>query len=341
MIEISVIVPTYNCKEKLAALLNSLRAQTFDAERFEIIIVDDGSCDGTAEMAWGFEKGKPQLTYTRIENSGPGIARNIGASMAAGSILAFIDGDCIASPNWVEQIYRLFEVTPELQVAHGPVNSSVPNLPPFVHSFQIKDELFPTANFAIRKEYFQKLDGFDPVLSYWAEDWDFIARVRKDGGKIAYCEGMAVTHPPKYRGYSFRKTLTPGRFWKVIRYVIKKHPDLPFRRHYQALILRVCLKVLFILLVIVSPMGVGILWKFGIIFSAFGGYALYRTFQIRVVIAASGLPISIHGWDCVKFMLLHWLSDFYNFGVFLFTSIIDKKNFGGSIYTPIGPASKF
>lgn len=325
MIEISVIVPTYNHKEKLATLLNSLRTQSCDAEHFEIIVVDDGSSDGTEEIIREFQKGKPHLAYIRIENSGPGIARNKGVSVATGSILAFIDADCIASPNWLEEIYRLFEANPELQVAHGPVNSSLPNLPPFVHSFQIKDSLFPTANCAIRKEYFQKLEGFDPVLSYWAEDWDFITRARKDGGKIAYCETMAVTHPPEYRGYSFRKALISRRFWKLTRYMIKKHPELPFRIHYQALILRVSLRALFIFLVVVLPLGVGVLWKVGIILSAFGGYALYRTYRIRARIAVSGETISICCWDCVKFVLSHWFTDFYNFVVFICTFILTPQ----------------
>lgn len=93
---ISVIVPVYNGKRFLSACLDSLKAQTYS--NFEIIIVDDGSTDGSPELVTPPAK----LIYTQ-GRTGAGAARNLGAKSAKGDFLLFTDCDVEAPPHWIEK----------------------------------------------------------------------------------------------------------------------------------------------------------------------------------------------------------------------------------------------
>jgi len=98
--EISVIVPTHNRREQLRLCLTSLECQTAPPENFEVVVVIDGSSDGTAEM---LSERTPRfaLCVTMQPQRGAGAARNLGARRARGSIFLFIDDDVVASPSLV------------------------------------------------------------------------------------------------------------------------------------------------------------------------------------------------------------------------------------------------
>jgi GT2 family glycosyltransferase len=95
----SVVVPTFNRKPLLVAALESIRAQTF--ADFEIIVVDDGSSDGTAEYLKSHKNG---LTVLTQRNLGPGAARNLGVERARGRYVAFLDSDDVWFP-WTLETY--------------------------------------------------------------------------------------------------------------------------------------------------------------------------------------------------------------------------------------------
>ena len=108
--KISVIIPTYNNKDELVETLEQLSKQTLDASLFEIIIVDDGSTDGTAQMISDFidsyRLNVKSVFFPRVKKRIPGdnqfragIARNLGVKHACGQILAFLDAD-IATPTY-------------------------------------------------------------------------------------------------------------------------------------------------------------------------------------------------------------------------------------------------
>ncbi|MCK5255047.1 MAG: glycosyltransferase family 2 protein, partial [Deltaproteobacteria bacterium] len=104
---ISVIIPTYNRRHELEKLLHSLNRQTLPSSQFEIIVVDDGSTDGTPEVLDQFGD---LIRLVKFEkNQGAIAARNHGASLATGEYLVFLDGDDIFMP-WTLQVYeRLIE----------------------------------------------------------------------------------------------------------------------------------------------------------------------------------------------------------------------------------------
>ncbi len=95
----SVIIPTYNRKDSLLRTLDSLSQQTFPADDFEVIVVDDGGQDGTdkiQELTFPF-----RLRYVYQENQSEHVARNNGAKNATGHLLMLLDDDIIVSPEYI------------------------------------------------------------------------------------------------------------------------------------------------------------------------------------------------------------------------------------------------
>ena len=96
---VSVIIPAYNEENTIESCLNSLLNQTIGKESYEVIVVDDGSTDSTSEII----KRYPVKLF-RQGNSGPATARNLGAKNSSGEIILFTDADCVAEPNWIEEM---------------------------------------------------------------------------------------------------------------------------------------------------------------------------------------------------------------------------------------------
>ena len=111
MIQVSVIIPTYNRKALLSRALRSVLAQNDAA--FEIIIVDDGSTDGTREM---IEKDFPSVHYFYQANQGPAAARNRGIERARGEWIAFLDSDDEWLPEKLRTQLDFFENNPDFLI---------------------------------------------------------------------------------------------------------------------------------------------------------------------------------------------------------------------------------
>ena len=93
---VSVIIPTYNRRDLLQRSLDSVLAQTY--RDFEVVIVDDGSTDGTRAAI----EGSPQVRYFFQDNAGPARARNVGIRQARGDIIAFLDSDDVWCPEFLQ-----------------------------------------------------------------------------------------------------------------------------------------------------------------------------------------------------------------------------------------------
>lgn len=98
---VSVIIPTYNRKEMLAEMIGMLRNQTIDPSVFEVVVVDDGSMDGTPDFIRALDVPFTLRVITQ-ENSGPSRARNHGAEEAAGQMIVFMDDDLVPEPEMIE-----------------------------------------------------------------------------------------------------------------------------------------------------------------------------------------------------------------------------------------------
>jgi len=101
-IDVSVVIPTYNDRKALELTLTAFQCQTYPPEKYEVIVIDDGSTDNTEELVSSFETPYP-LRYFKQHNAGRGKARNAGIGMASGDILIFNDADGLPVPDFIAQ----------------------------------------------------------------------------------------------------------------------------------------------------------------------------------------------------------------------------------------------
>jgi glycosyltransferase involved in cell wall biosynthesis len=173
---VTVIVAAYNGERFLRETLESVFVQDLDS--FEVVFVDDGSEDGTAEIARSFP-----LRYLHQANQGLPAARNAGLALARGDFIAFLDDDDLLPPNKLSiQVRHLLE-HPETGCVLGRHEWIFDGIePPSLKRDPIFGELggiqFVTA--MIRTQVLRKLGGFDPTYRY-AEDRDLFVRLREHG----------------------------------------------------------------------------------------------------------------------------------------------------------------
>ena len=111
---VSVVMPTYNRRNYIRESLDSVLAQDFSD--YEVIVVDDGSTDGTEEEIRPYEG---RIRYFRQENRGAGVARNVGIRNSRGTYIAFMDSDDLSRPNHLQSLYSFLDKNPEFAMVVG------------------------------------------------------------------------------------------------------------------------------------------------------------------------------------------------------------------------------
>jgi len=198
----------------LREALDGLLAQE-GAPSFEVIVVDNGSTDHTAEIAERHPVGAHVIVG---EGRGPGLARNLGAHEAQGAWLAFTDADCVPSPSWLREAVLATESADLIQgLVRPPDDASVG---PFDRTLWVTSEygLYETANLLVRKDLFDELGGFTdwadvdadaktfrrmPTRPFGEDAW-FAWRARRNGARTAFSRSAIVFHaviPGDARGY--------------------------------------------------------------------------------------------------------------------------------------------
>ncbi|HUB70966.1 MAG TPA: glycosyltransferase [Acidimicrobiales bacterium] len=225
---ISVVVCSLNGARKIGACLEALADQSV-GDRMQLVVVDDGSSDGTAEVARRYT----DEVHSHGINRGLSAARNTGIGLARGPIIAFTDDDCIPEPTWLEQLLIAHE-TPGVIGAGGPVEiagvrtivhrylAEYPPLAPLEldlqrHSsflgrlalylartwFPSKQPVgpravysFPGANMSFKKRALETVGGFNPKQKFGSDDEYICDRVRERFGlKALWFEpGAVVRH---------------------------------------------------------------------------------------------------------------------------------------------------
>jgi len=205
MASASVIVPARDAESTLPRTLASLAAQDFPGE-FEVLVVDDGSSDGTVEVA---EAAPGPVTVLRQHAQGPAEARNLAAEHASGEALAFCDADVYPEPGWLRAGVAALE-TADLVQGHVVPDDTVP-LGPFDRTLWILSEvgLWQTANLFATRAIFDAIGGFEDWLEVdigkvMAEDVWFGWRAKRAGASSAFCAEARAFHavfPRDWRGY--------------------------------------------------------------------------------------------------------------------------------------------
>jgi cellulose synthase/poly-beta-1,6-N-acetylglucosamine synthase-like glycosyltransferase len=222
----SVIVPAFNAEKTIGACIESLLAQGQKA--LEIIVVDDGSADRTLEIIMGFGGVK----LVKQNHAGPAVARNRGAKAAKGEIIIFTDSDCIAEPDWLEEMLKPFS-DPVVAGVQGRYKCRQREIVARLIQLEIGQryekmegknsiDFISTYSAAYRKSVFEEFKGFDtsfPMAS--GEDTDLSFRVHEAGCKMVFSPKAIVwhTHPTSWKKY-FRVKFFRA-FWRTKVY--RKH----------------------------------------------------------------------------------------------------------------------
>ena len=182
--EVSVIVPVYNVARYVATALESVQAQTFGD--YEIIVVDDGSSDDTAERAW---RAAPHALHLRQENGGPARARNTAIARARGRYLAFLDGDDLWFPEKLAVQVAYMRRHPHAGLSHHQVRHQLPDddagarrgAPPprdrFCDLFHLRGWSIRTSTVLALRSVVVEVGGFDERRELYVEDWDLWLRI--------------------------------------------------------------------------------------------------------------------------------------------------------------------
>jgi len=199
MPELSVIVPTYNNREGLRRTLDAVFAQDFPARRYEVIVLDDGSTDGTGAMV-GALRAPVEIRYQWQPNRGRAAARNAGSRLAAGRILFYLDSDIIARPDLLSRHVGHHEAHPgRLGVQGRTLVHPEAKTSPFMKTKELLPDLTPrrrtnlspyhviTRNLSIRAEDLWAVGGFDESFpGYGWEDIELGLRLHAHGVRFFY-----------------------------------------------------------------------------------------------------------------------------------------------------------
>ena len=200
--KISVVVPVYNGGAAVGATIEHLLDQTLRPD--EIIVVDDGSSDDTAEVLRRFGE---RITLISKPNGGPASARNVGVRAASGTLVAFTDSDCFPDKDWLRELVKGF-YAPEIVGAGGTVRGAYPGLVgEFIDMNRGLDPGFErggvvtrlvTANACFRRDALLEANVFDERFRRpGGEDTELSVRLRNRGYALAYVSGAVVRHRHK------------------------------------------------------------------------------------------------------------------------------------------------
>jgi glycosyltransferase involved in cell wall biosynthesis len=206
--KISIIVPVYNGEATIRTCVEALLGLDYPRDRFEVIIVDNKSIDGTRRIVEGYAV--TLLQEAAVQSSYA--ARNLGIAHASGDILAFTDADCVPERGWLRAIIAVIEPADVGGVA-GAIEAF--RADSAVERYQAqrairadrayKHKVLPfaqTANAAYKREVFEKIGLFDPTLIYGG-DLDFSWRMQSGAGLRLVYEALAFVwhrHRTTYKG---------------------------------------------------------------------------------------------------------------------------------------------
>ncbi len=202
---VSVVVCVHNGQATIRRCLQALAALNYPD--YEVIVIDDGSRDGTAKIVEEFSL-KPRFRLFRTENRGLSSARNLGIQYAAGEIMAFLDSDAYPDREWL-RYFAIEFMRSDYSALGGPnipspdtngVSHCVAASPGWPTHVLVSDrdaEHIPGCNMAFRRKVLESIGGFDPQFRTAGDDVDICWRIAASGYRIGFCPGALVWHLPR------------------------------------------------------------------------------------------------------------------------------------------------
>ena len=200
---VSVIIPVWDHAEDLAACLNALENQTYQKDRYEVIVIDNGS-----PLDLKFCTDYPQARLTFEKKPGSYAARNKGISLSKGDVLAFTDADCIPARDWIEKGTKVLHSKPNQGFIGGIVQTFTKKRPTLAEQYEFymrldqkyfveKQEFAMTANMFTFKHVMKKVGPFDGKMKS-SGDLEWCNRVIKAGYLHAYSPETRVAHAARH-----------------------------------------------------------------------------------------------------------------------------------------------
>jgi glycosyltransferase involved in cell wall biosynthesis len=196
---VSVVICAYNAERTMRPCLESLRR--LDYPNYEVVIVDDGSRDSTAEISMDF----PEFRLIRQPNKGLSVARNVGMHAARGEVIAYTDSDCVVDPHWLTLMMR--SMTENNFDGIGGPNyaphedgwieaccAASPGAPCHVLTGEDRAEHLAGCNMVFLKSALEKVGGFDPQFTNAGDDVDVCWRLLDASMKLGFCPSAFVWH---------------------------------------------------------------------------------------------------------------------------------------------------
>jgi glycosyltransferase involved in cell wall biosynthesis len=201
----SLIIPTWNRLEQLTNCLCAISRLEYPRDDFEVIVADDAS-DTPIEAACAALPRDLNVSILRQARSGPAAARNAAAKRARGKFLAFTDDDCTPSPGWLSAFGAQLSASPEMAFGGRTLNALPGNryaivsqmlidyLYKYYNSIADRSRFFTTNNFAVSREPFLSMGGFDTSFPRTGEDRNFCDQWVFLGRKLTYAPEAIVYH---------------------------------------------------------------------------------------------------------------------------------------------------
>jgi len=206
----SVIVPSYNRQDELVELLASMQTLDFPRDRFEVIVVDDGSSDQTLPYLEDFRsRARFNFQFYTQKNLGPGAARNTGMEEAHGDFFLFVDSDCYVPDHWLREIDSQLNLH-QADACGGP-DSYHQDFSPLLKAINYSMTSFLTTgglrgrkgkklakfyprsfNMGLSRDLWQKIGSFGFLRH--GQDIEFSNRILKSGARVIYIASAFVYH---------------------------------------------------------------------------------------------------------------------------------------------------
>jgi glycosyltransferase involved in cell wall biosynthesis len=198
---VSIVLPVFNSAKELPAALSELEKQSFDDR--EIIIVDDGSSDGTWDVAESLSRGRDYIILLRTEHLGPSHARNAGMQRARGEIVFFSESDCTYDPTYLQKAVDALDskkgaagvcLTGAPLITRATMATNCLDIENKVqHRLLDQGKIEPFYAWVFRRDVLQKLGGYDERL-FQGEDRDLFQRLKDNKYDIAWVPGVNWRH---------------------------------------------------------------------------------------------------------------------------------------------------
>lgn len=204
-VDVTVVVPAYRRADRLRTCLTALAAQDHPREHLEVVVVDDGSPQPLAALAPEFAD-RLRLRIHRQDNAGPAVARNTGARLASGRLLAFTDDDCAPAPGWASALAAAHRAGPTALIG-GQVVNALPGqrcaeasqlLLDFLYEWfpeGAPSRFFASNDLAAPRAEFLAAGGFDTSFPRpGGEDRELCERWHRSGRPLAFAPDAVVHH---------------------------------------------------------------------------------------------------------------------------------------------------